>query len=153
MPTLSIIQGFIAAGKTTFAEKSAAETGAVVLNADRWVTEHYTEKDYSADWDKCYSDAVDALWRVAEEKIRAGQDVIMDLGFWSRASRVHARQKAKEWGCAFCHYYLDTPDSLIHTRLRTRTGPIAEKNLKDYAQIRGSFSPPGDDEEHVIIRT
>ena len=45
--TLHIMQGFIAAGKSTYAKKLAAELGAVHLNPDIWVTENFSKEDGS----------------------------------------------------------------------------------------------------------
>lgn len=151
MPTLSIIHGFIASGKTTFSKKLAQETGALRLNADEWVAAHFMLEEQMNDWGGCFSKSVLEIWDRTEILLHNGKDVILDIGFWDKKSRDNARKKAQELNSDFKHYYIFAPDHILLERMKERTGPIAEKNLRDFTKIKALFQPPEDDEKAIII--
>ena len=79
MARVYILQGFLGAGKTTFARKLAAETGAEVLCPDAYCLSCFSPEEYEKDWEKCFSRAVSLLWKQAEAAVQSGKDVILDI--------------------------------------------------------------------------
>jgi predicted kinase len=119
------------------------------LNADEWVAAHFSDVEQPNNWDKCFSTAVTAIWKEAEVHLRNGKDVILDLGFWSKESRDDARRRAAECGAEFKHYYITAPDEVLLERIRQRSGSIAERNLRDYYELKKGFEEPNG--EDVIL--
>jgi len=148
---LYIIQGFIGAGKTTFSEKLAAETGAVHLNPDQYCEDHFTPEELENNWDDCFSEAVTACWEIASEHLLKGEDVIFDMGFWTKESRDYARQKTKETEAELVHYYLDTPDDVLLERLKARDGGVSQDNVRNFESLKSHFEPPSGEEPHILV--
>lgn len=150
--TLTIVQGFIGAGKTTFSKKLEKDTGAIRLNGDEYCEKHFSEHELQSNWDACFAKAIEHLWIKAEEALRSGKSVILDFGFWSRESRDHAKNIAKRLGVNFQHIYLDVPDNILIERLKTRSGHIAENNIKNFETLKQSFDEPGTDEDYIVVK-
>ncbi len=152
-PTLYIIQGFLGAGKTTYSKKLAAETGFVRLNADEYCDANFPPEKLAQEWEACFAAAVTQLWRDAEKILATGRSVILDFGFWSRASRDHARAQAQKWNVKCAHHYVTAPDDVLLARIAQRRGPTAERNLKNFHDIRKHFTAPEAGEQATIIDT
>jgi predicted kinase len=151
-PTVYLMHGFIGAGKSTFARQISADTGAARLNADEYVAAHFTQPQQTADWDACFSASIDALWHKTTALTAAGQDVILDFGFWTYASRADARARIAEMGAQSVHYYINTPEDIILARLAAREGEIARRNVENFNALKKMFEPPAADEAAIYIR-
>lgn len=93
MPTIHLMVGFLGFGKTTLAKQLEKELGAVRFTHDEIMLTRYGQN--IPDFETKYK-AVDALIRKqAKEAIAAGQDVIMDYGFWSHQIREEYYNWAK----------------------------------------------------------
>ncbi|MGH1351774.1 MAG: AAA family ATPase [Methyloligellaceae bacterium] len=143
---LTIVQGFIGAGKTTWSKKLAHETGALRLNADEFCEENFTARELEENWEECFSSAVDKLWCIAQQELKNGNNVILDFGFWSYSSRQQARKLASDLNIHFRHIYINTPDNILLERLKARSGQIAKKNLDNFDCLKEQFEPPNEDE-------
>lgn len=94
--TIHLIHGFIGFGKSKISKDLAHELPAVVLNNDDFMAKLYG-KNPPADVFRDYYNRIDGLiWDLAENIIRAGVDVIIDYGFWTRQSRADAYARAKK---------------------------------------------------------
>lgn len=152
IPTLFFIQGFLGAGKTTYAAQLAAETGALCLNADAYCAATFSE-DALRDWDRCFSLAIDALWRTAAQELVAGKSVILDFGFWDRQSRDYARAQAQRLGVRATHIFVTADDDILKARISKRSGPVADKNRRDFDRLKSLFEPPFPDENALVVDT
>ena len=85
-----LICGFLGAGKTTYSKKLAQDTGATHLNIDEICMQKYTPAEYEKNWELCFSQTLDSLWKDISTYMHHGRDVIFDAGFWSRISRDEA---------------------------------------------------------------
>jgi len=150
-PILYIIHGFLGSGKTTFSKKLSLETGAVHINPDEWCMKLFDKKNYEQHWEKCFDETVNILWEKAAEYLSNGTDVIFDMGFWDRQSRNHAKSIAAKCNSDFKHYYLYVPDDIAKERILSRSGKIAENNVRNFDEIKKLFSEPDSDEDAIII--
>lgn len=150
-PTLTIIQGFIGAGKTTHSKALSRRSGAIRLNGDEYCDTHFTIKDLETNWDECFSDAIKQLWLEAEKLLCDGQSVILDFGFWDKESRDHARLVAQRLNINFEHIYINTDDNIIMERLALRSGEIARRNLENFKELKKIFDEPDIDEKYIKI--
>ena len=150
-PTLTIIQGFIGSGKTTYSKKLSLDTGAIRLNGDEYCDAHFPIEKLETDWDQCFSEAITQLWLQAENILRDSKSVILDFGFWDRKSRDYARSIARKLDVDFQHIYINTKDEIIKDRLALRSGEIAKRNLRNFEDLKKYFEEPSSDEEHLEI--
>ena len=151
-PTVYLICGFLGAGKTTYSKELAQRTGAQHLNSDEICMRKYTPEEYENNWEACFAQTLDYLWQKIAVYIKQNQDVIFDMGFWSKSSRKQAVNKIKQMGGNPVVYYIYAPDSVLKQRLTTRTGKIAEQNLLQFDIIKKSFEEPSQDEIFVTIK-
>jgi hypothetical protein len=83
MPTIEVLVGMIASGKTTYA-RNRADEGALVVSHDDLTEMLHARYRYEADLRECYRRMEEAL---AAEAIRAGRDVVIDRTHLTRESR------------------------------------------------------------------
>ncbi len=151
-PTIYLICGFLGAGKTTYSEKLAQNTGAIHLNPDKVCMLKYPYEEYENNWETCFAQTIDYLWQEIATYIREHKDVIFDMGFWTKSSREQAVNKVKQLGGNPIIYYIYAPDSILKQRLAQRKGKIAEQNLLHFDTKKKSFEEPSQDEVFVTIK-
>jgi predicted kinase len=154
-PTVYVICGFIGAGKTTFARKLEAETGAVRITKDEWLI-RLIGNDPTVEGFAEFDHKVCGLSRdVGFGLVEKGIDVIFDEGFWEREQRDLMRRRIDAAGAREVLYVLHTPIETIRARVARRNAHpsrdsflISGDMLDYYLQY---WQPPGDDEEYVLI--
>jgi predicted kinase len=151
MATAYLMVGFAGAGKTTYAKELALRRRAVRFTPDEWVDQIFPEALSHKEFDACFGRFCQLVWSVASQCLRNGQDVILDIGFWSRDSREHARRKVAEIGCTCEVIFVDCDESLICERLLSRSGSFwtSEGFIRDKL---ASFERPQPDELHAVVR-
>lgn len=151
MATLHIVQGFLGAGKTSFASELAEKVKGLHLDADEWCRKLYDAEEREIDWNRCFDETVERLWGKASDCLQNDIDVVLDLGFWNKASRDFAKMKAKNFNCGLKHYFLYAPDEVLKERLERKDSKIAEINLERFEELKKYFEEPGEDEEFIRI--
>ena len=142
--------GLPGAGKTTLARELEQRYHALRLTPDDWIT-HLLGSDPSHQALDAARDPTEALqWDVASRVLTLGIDVILDFGFWSRAEREGFRDRATALGAASIIHFVDTPLSVLETRLteRRRERPantfiVTAAQLQEWSTL---FEPPTSDE-------
>jgi predicted kinase len=115
MTTLHLMVGLPGVGKTTLALELAQSLPALRLSADDLQLALFGD-DVSHPDHNARHDAIEAaLWPLALGALRAGADVILDFGFWSRGERQHLRALAA--ACGFGSALHVPPDPGPMTRL------------------------------------
>ena len=152
-PTLYIIQGFIASGKSTFSRTLSAETNAVILNPDEWVEKLYSVEEYTSNWNSCFDNTVTMLWSKAKEYLVNNTSVIFDMGFWYKKDRDFAKNFAKDNNAHFVHYYLDVPEHILKERIiKDRPPKWAKIHLDNFDKNLKLFEKPTKNEKHIVIK-
>jgi len=157
MPTIYLIHGLPGSGKTVFARRLAAETGAVLLNHDAIRTAVFGFDPPKEGFEECTARIHELIWTLTEKFVGHGVDVILDHGFWSRAERDEARVRSRSFGADPRFYRMVCPDAMADARVLKRNEAAESGTL--YVPpgaldvFRARFQPMGADEESIPIRT
>ncbi len=155
MATLHLLHGIVGSGKTTFARKLERELPAVRFTHDEWMTGLHGQDPPAAGFPDAAARIWELIWMHAGRVLRVGADVVLDGGFWSRASRDDARRRAAAFGVACRLYDVRCPEAVARTRTRRRTTamPAGALVITDatFDVLRTRVEPLGADEPHVVV--
>ena len=155
MATVHMICGFLGAGKTTFSKRLANELGAVRFSVDELYLRLFADGP-TYDLDQRALDrllgALDELW---PEVARAGADVVLDFGFWSRTLREQVRTRALAMGASPKLYWIRCSDDVALSRCLARNGSKDAFLISatGYTELKARFEAPEHTESHERIET
>ena len=154
-PTLHLLCGKIAAGKSTLAKRLAMRPGTVLISEDHWNAtlfpdEIKTIEDYSR-----YSARVRAaMGPHVVSLLKAGLSVVLDFQANTLAVRRWMRTLIDDSGAAHELHFLDVPDEDCKRRLRARNAagehPYQASDA-DYELFTKYFVPPTPDEGFNVV--
>jgi predicted kinase len=133
MAKLILVCGPTGVGKTTYSVSLSKEIGAIRFSIDPWMqtlfSKDMTALDYS--WmiervNRCY----EQIWQVSEQIIVLNGNVVLDLGFTTKAQRDQFSNRAKKLGLNPEIHYLDAPKEIRKQRVNKRN---VEKDPTVYA--------------------
>ncbi|WP_375749891.1 AAA family ATPase [Vibrio sp. HN007] len=126
MGKLILVCGPMGAGKTTYAMSICGEINAVKFSIDPWMQRLFAEDMVALDYSwmmervsRCY----DQIWEVSEQIILLGGNVVLDLGFTTKAQRDIFVTKANALNIRAEIHYLDA-------QVETRRKRIANRNAE-----------------------
>lgn len=126
-----LICGKIASGKSVYAEQIKREENAVMLSVDELVLS-ILGNDLGGKHDEI-TDRIQAyLFAKSLEIIRAGANVLLDWGFWTREKRSAARTFYESRGILCEFHYIDTPDEVWRRNIELRNRAVAEGKTSAY---------------------
>ena len=94
MATIHLIHGFMGFGKTTLSKELAKKYHAKHFAIDQVMLKKFGRNP--KDFDKAYQESDDYIWQETARLIQAGQDVILDYGFWDKETRKKVQEKASQ---------------------------------------------------------
>jgi predicted kinase len=146
MPTLHLICGLPASGKTTLAARLEHEERALRLTPDVWMARLVGDG-----FDDAKRAEVEALqWAIAARALALGLNVVLENGFWSRKERDMFRAEAAALGARTKVHFLDVPKAELVRRLAARNAALPPDTFHvDPALLdewTGLFEPPEPDE-------
>lgn len=154
-PTAHLLHGFIGSGKTIFARKLEREHGAVRFTHDEWMVRLYGWNPPEEHYAEYFIRVENLIWEEATLAVRAGSDVILDFGFWTRASRDAGRSHVDDIGAVARFYSVSCPQRIMRARALERSKSPAVDSLwidaPGYDKLMARFEPMQDDEEFVRI--
>jgi len=155
-PTLHLIHGIPGSGKTTFAQHLEQETHAVRFSPDEWMVMLHGTNPPEQLFRLQHERIMALIWEHAGRSLRAGCDVILEGGFWSRASRDDARQRAKEFNVPYKLYALSCSIEEARRRVLARTKAMSPGTLEitgpTFDFLIGKLEPLGRDEEYIVVQ-
>ena len=123
MARLILVCGPIGVGKTTYSLSLSKEVDAVRFSIDPWMqtlfSKDMTSLDYS--WmiervNRCF----EQIWQVSEQILSLNGNVILDLGFTTKAQRDIFHHKAQALNMQVELHYLDAPKGIRKKRIEKR---------------------------------
>jgi len=156
---LILLHGYIGAGKTTLARRLAAESGALRLCPDLWLVRLFGPDPDPALWaaDGPAARLGGLLGETAEAVLARGVDVIMDHGYWRRASRDAARAMAARAGASARLIHVTAPEPVLRARALARPPGDPPAHFRVTAEtfdvLKTRFEPLAPDEPHETVIT
>jgi predicted kinase len=155
-PTLHLVCGKIASGKSTLVSEFGRAPGTVVVREDFWLARLYPgEQNSLADYVRHSTRLRSAMAPLLVDMLRSGLSVALDFPANTPGSRAWMRTLFEGAGCAHRLHYLETPDDLCKARLRRRNESGEHEFLvseEDFDLFTSRFVPPAADEAFEIVR-
>jgi len=137
-PTLFLMVGLPATGKTTAARLLEVEHQALRLTKDEWVKALYGERNPPS-----ASDVIEGrLVEIALRALALDTNVVIDFGLWGRDERSALRQAAIDRGARVEMHYLEVSPSEQRRRLDQRyadephaTWPVSETEVSSWSDV------------------
>ena len=126
MAKIIALCGKICAGKSTLARKLRDELNAVILNSDELTLALPFDHDETSPVIRPY------LRRKAVEIARAGANVILDCGFWTRADRDEVRAFFAEAGFELEWKYISVTDEEWQRNIAARNEKVLHGEENSY---------------------
>jgi predicted kinase len=156
-PTLFMLCGKMAAGKSTLARELAVRADAVLLVQDDWLARLFPGEILTLqDFVRCSTRLRDALEPHVLALLARGLSVVLDFPSNTRGQRAWLRTLSERAGVAHELHFIDVPDELCKRQLRQRSQGLPEgapwTSEAEFDAITAHFQPPGDDEGFVVVR-
>lgn len=153
--TAHLIHGFAGAGKTTFARKLEKELPAARFTHDEWVHRLFGSSPSPDQFDDLSARIDELIWQCASRALELGCDVVLDYGFWSRASRDRARARVEALGAQVVMYRVRCPEDEMERRVSDRTRDVPPDSLwidrAAFEAFKKRFEPLEPDEQRIEI--
>ncbi len=154
MPTLHLLCGKIASGKSTLAQRLGAQHSAVVLSEDQWLAQLYPGEIASvADYLRCAQRIRGVLEPLVVDMLAAGVTVVLDFPANTLANRTWLVSLAQTAGVPHRLHYLALDDATCRARLHARNAQGDHDFAATDAEfdlITRHFCPPSEEEGLVI---
>ena len=157
MAKVILICGKICSGKTWYANKLREKNNAVILSTDE-VTYDLIDNEQGDFYDH-FSKRVNLyLRRKAVEIVKAGTNVILDWGFWTKENRKEISAFLSAQGVDYEWHYIDIDDKSWKKNISERNsrieqgfkGPDFYVNTGLLEKVNAFFEPPEADEMDIV---
>ena len=154
-PTLYLLCGKIAAGKSTLAKRLAARPATVLISEDHWTSNLFPEELKTVeDYSRYSSRLRNAMGPHVVALLKAGMSVVLDFPANTLASRRWMRGIVEDADAAHELHFLDVPDEICKRRLRERNAagehPF-QAGDSEYEIFTRYFVPPIPDEGFNVV--
>lgn len=121
VPTLHLVCGKIAAGKSTLTGALAGQPNTVLISEDKMLAALYPGEIKSlADYVRCTAKLRGALHGLIQDILAAGSSVVLDFPANTVATRSWMKSLLDNTAAAHCLHYLDVSDEECKRRLKLR---------------------------------
>jgi predicted kinase len=154
-PTLHLVCGKIAAGKSTLVSELGRLPGTVVVREDHWLARLYPgEQNSLADYVRNSARLRSAMATHLVDLLRSGLSVVLDFPANTPSSRAWMRTLFEGAGCSHRLHYLDVADEVCKSRLRRRNRSGEHEftvSDEDFDLFTAHFVPPEAEEAFEVI--
>jgi len=154
-PTLHLMCGKIASGKSTLTAQLGRTNGIVVIAEDDWLNSLYSEEMSSiSDYVRCMSKLRDVMGPHVVSLLKAGVSVVLDFQANTIASRNWMRSILVQTEAAHQLHVFEVPDEVCIARLHARNAqgdhPFAATE-EQFRQVSEHFVAPSPEEGFNIV--
>lgn len=157
-PTLYLICGKIASGKSTLTKQLGKRDSTVVISEDDWLHALYSDQLSSLpDYVRCTANLRRVMGPHVVALLNSGLSVVLDFAANTVAARRWMKGIVKQSDAAHELHYLDVPDDICLARLHARNTAgdhpfmVTDEQFHQFSQ---HFVPPGEDEGfNVVVHT
>lgn len=155
MAKVILICGKICSGKTYYCNNLIKENNAIILSSDELISDlfHPNENDYH---DMIVKRVHNFLTKKAIEIIKAGTNVILDWGFWTKQNREEVTKLFASENIYVEWYFIDVSDEHWKRNINLRNKAVEAGKTHDYYidegllnKVNSLFEPPAKDEIDV----
>lgn len=154
-PTLHLVCGKIAAGKSTLVKELGRMPGTVVVREDQWLAHLYPgEQNSLADYVRNSTRLRSAIAGHLVDLLRSGLSIVLDFPANTPGSRAWMRTLFEGAGCAHRLHYLDVPDEVCKARLRRRNESGEHEftvSDEEFDLFTAHFVPPAAEEAFEVV--
>ncbi len=155
-PTLHLMCGKIAAGKSALAAKLGSLDATVVIAEDDWLSALYSDEMSSiSDYVRCTSKLRKIIGPHVASLLNAGVSVVLDFQANTIEARIWMRGILAQTNADHQLHVLDVSDEICITRMRARNAsgnhPFAPTE-EQFLQLSKHFVAPSADEGFNIVR-
>ncbi len=129
MPKVIALCGKICSGKTFYANKIKEEKNAVILSTDE-VTFYLMDNEQGERYDDFAKRVNEYLMKKAIDIVRAGANVILDWGFWSKEERINLTNYYKKYNIPVEWHYVDVTQEKWQDLIKKRNELIVSGQEK-----------------------
>lgn len=155
-PTLHLLCGKIAAGKSTLAARLAAAENTVLIAEDAWLGALFAdEMSTTRDFVRCSAKLRTIMGPHVAALLNAGLSVVLDFQANTLESRAWMRGILEETGADHQFHVLMPPDEVCLARLRARNAEAAHPfavTEAQFHQVSKYFVPPAPEEGFTLVR-
>lgn len=154
-PTLHLLSGKIASGKSTLTSKLGSQSGTIVIAEDDWLKALFSDQMTSiADYVRCSALLRGIMGPHVASVLNAGTSVVLDFPANTRETRTWIRSILDRTNAAHQLHVLDVPDAVCIARLHARNAggehPFAATEAQ-FHQISKHYAAPTPDEGFNIV--
>jgi predicted kinase len=154
-PTLHLLCGKIAAGKSSLARRLAEPEGTVLISEDDWLAALYPGEIVSlADYVRCSARLKILMGPHVEALLREGLSLVLDFPANTMKQRAWMRQIIDNAGVPHRLHFLDVPDDICKSRLRARNASGShdfQAGDAEFDVITSHFTPPAPEEGFDVV--
>jgi len=154
-PTLRLLCGKIASGKSTLASKLAEAEFTVLISQDDWLSALFSDQmTTGADYLRCSEKLESIMGLHITSLLNAGTSVVLDFPANTVAQRAWMRRIIETTGAAHELHLLEVPDDICLSRLRERNaqGDHAFATTQEqFHQFSKHFVAPAQNEGFLIV--
>jgi predicted kinase len=154
-PTLHLVCGKIAAGKSTLVTELGRLPSTVVVREDHWLARLYPgEQNSLADYVRNSTRLRSAIAPHLVDLLRSGLSIVLDFPANTPSSRAWMRTLFEGAGCAHRLHYLDVADEVCKARVRRRNESGEHEftvSDDDFELFTSHFVPPSANEGFEVV--
>ncbi|MBI4177524.1 MAG: AAA family ATPase [Candidatus Aenigmarchaeota archaeon] len=145
---LIVVCGLPGTGKTTIAKALSQRIGAALLRTDVIRKEMLFEAKYT---EKERDSVYENMFVTAGEKLRNGEDCVLDGTFYKKSLRDVAKRVAENNKSKFHIVECVLHEDFVRTRINARKGDESEADFQIYQKAKNAFEPIT--EKHIVVDT
>lgn len=124
MASIHLIVGYIGFGKTTLAQKLEQKLPAIRFSPDEFMCRLYGSNPPDAAFRVAFQKIDDLIWDLSQKAVNSGCNVVLDYGFWSKADRKKAYEKALHLTDNVVFHCLNCDMEIAKKRALKRSGQL-----------------------------